>query len=59
MDNEYVIVDVGVSFTTKLSIPKSSLPNGDIEFIEDYIESEIDSEFGGLDNLEIDWIDIF
>ena len=59
MYNEYVIVDVGVSFTTKLCIPKSSLPNGDIEFVESAIESEIVSEFGDLDNLEIDWIDIF
>lgn len=52
-----ITVEVGISFTTKLSIPEKSLPYGDIDFIE-YLENEIDNEFGGLDNLEIRWIDI-
>ena len=53
-----ITVEVGISFTTKLSIPEKSLPYGDIDFIDEYLENEIDNEFGGLDNLEISWIDI-
>lgn len=56
--NITVEVKVGISFTTELSIPEKSLPYGDIDFIDEYLENEIDNEFGGLDNLEIRWIDI-
>lgn len=49
-----ITVEVGISFTTKIDIPKGY--NQDA--IEEYVDNIVDYEFGGLDNLEISWIDI-
>lgn len=49
-----ITVEVGISCTTKIDIPKGYNQYS----IEEYVENEIDYEFGGLDNLEISWIDI-
>lgn len=49
-----ITVEVGLSCTTKIDIPKGYSQDA----IEEYVDNIVDYEFGGLDNLEISWIDI-